>query len=474
MKKNRRIKKGKKSVHRFISGIGVYGFDKFEPLIMACLVTEDPLLLIGPTGTGKTYLLNKLSEVLGLDHRHYNASLISFDDIVGFPYPDENKEKVKYMQTESTIWGAESVLIDEISRCKPESQNKLFSLIYEKRIQGIKLERLRYRWAAMNPCQDAQKQDYTDNYLGSEPLDQALADKFAMFIDSNPWTQLSKSDKCLVANPLGEGVINPLNNLLVKKISYWKAAFPKILHENLKLVTTYSMTVSDALNSSGISFSPRRTRQLSRNLAAVITVSEEIDEDLFLLTLKCSLPHKCWGFYPSLIKIKAAHHLAWRLASSELAPWTISFFTASSLSKKLSIFLENCPSAQEGTEVIAEMLSKSSPLIAYAFAFVVYPVAAAGKLKIGAEGVEKLGKMAAEMLEVKKELSFSNVVVPGKIPNLSEISSYCASIKEKARRDRARQFLYACLAKKLDLKEAILLEKEIEECVQIIRERKLV
>ena len=73
---------------QYLPALGVYGFGEIEPVILAALVTGDPLLLIGASGTGKTYLLNSLSEALNLEHRHYNASLISFDDLVGFPYPD--------------------------------------------------------------------------------------------------------------------------------------------------------------------------------------------------------------------------------------------------------------------------------------------------------------------------------------------------------------------------------------------------
>lgn len=116
--------------------LGVYGFDRYEPIILAALITEDPMLLIGRSGTGKTFLLNSLSEALGLEHRHYNASLISFDDLVGFPYPDAENATVRFLETPATVWGAESVLIDEISRCKPEHQNRLFSLIHERRVQG--------------------------------------------------------------------------------------------------------------------------------------------------------------------------------------------------------------------------------------------------------------------------------------------------------------------------------------------------
>ena len=134
-----------------LSSLGAYGFEAQEPIILAALVTGDPLLLIGRSGTGKTFLLNSISEALGLAHRHYNASLLSFDDLVGFPYPDEGRTSVRFLETPATIWGAESVLIDEISRCKPEHQNRLFSLVHERRIQGLRLPQLRYRWAAMNP-----------------------------------------------------------------------------------------------------------------------------------------------------------------------------------------------------------------------------------------------------------------------------------------------------------------------------------
>ena len=77
------------------AAIGAYGFRKVQVALLAALVTEDPLLLIGRAGTGKTYLLNSISEALGLEHRHYNASLIAFDDLVGFPWPDDAREGIR-------------------------------------------------------------------------------------------------------------------------------------------------------------------------------------------------------------------------------------------------------------------------------------------------------------------------------------------------------------------------------------------
>src|SRR6478736_10908 len=206
-----------------LAALGAYGFDTQEPVILAALTTGDPILLIGRSGTGKTFLLNSISEALGLEHRHYNASLISFDDLVGFPYPDETKSSVRFLETPATVWGAESVLIDEISRCKPEHQNRLFSLVHERKIQGLPLTKLRYRWAAMNPC--SSDQSGGEEYLGAEPLDPALADRFAVVLEVGDWDALSDSDRRLVANPAGESVTSHDGGQLKASVAAWQSAF---------------------------------------------------------------------------------------------------------------------------------------------------------------------------------------------------------------------------------------------------------
>jgi MoxR-like ATPase len=66
--------------------------------------------------------------------------------------------------------------------CRPDVANKLFPLIHEKRIQGVAIERLRYRWAATNPPPDAQASDDDGRYDGVEPLDPTLADRLAFIV----------------------------------------------------------------------------------------------------------------------------------------------------------------------------------------------------------------------------------------------------------------------------------------------------
>jgi hypothetical protein len=145
--------------------LGLYGFERLAAVLVAALATEEPLLLIGPHGTAKSLLLTRVASALGLAYRHYNASLLNFDDLIGFPLPDR-EGKLSYLQTPATIWGAGAVIFDEISRFRPDIQNKLFPIIHERRAQGLALEGLRYRWAAMNPP----SADGDDTpYLGSEP-----------------------------------------------------------------------------------------------------------------------------------------------------------------------------------------------------------------------------------------------------------------------------------------------------------------
>ena len=116
-----------------LSSIGLFGLSHLEPVILAALVTEAPLLLIGPHGTGKSLLLTRIAGVLGLEFRHYNSSLLNFDDLVGFPLPDKDGS-LEYVKTPAAIWGAEAVIFDEISRCRPDIQNKLFPIQPSKRV----------------------------------------------------------------------------------------------------------------------------------------------------------------------------------------------------------------------------------------------------------------------------------------------------------------------------------------------------
>ena len=162
------------------------------------------------------------------------------------------------------------MLIDEISRCKPEHQNRLFSLVHERKIQGLPLTRLRYRWAAMNPCTTDQSSG--EEYLGAEPLDAALADRFAVILEVGDWDALSDADRQRVANPAGEGMTANDGGRLQTEVAQWQAAFVAQLDQCPASIVDYVCAVTTALREGDIRLSPRRARLLTRTLLAATIV----------------------------------------------------------------------------------------------------------------------------------------------------------------------------------------------------------
>jgi hypothetical protein len=60
----------RKHPESLLSQLGIIGLDSVEPAILGALIGGEPLLLIGLHGTGKSYLLNRISAGLGLEWRH--------------------------------------------------------------------------------------------------------------------------------------------------------------------------------------------------------------------------------------------------------------------------------------------------------------------------------------------------------------------------------------------------------------------
>jgi MoxR-like ATPase len=457
-----------------LAGLGVYGFDRIEPVILAALVTEDPLLLIGRSGTGKTFLLNSLSETLGLEHRHYNASLISFDDLVGFPYPDEEKAAVRFLETPATVWNAESVLIDEISRCKPEHQNRLFSLVHERRIQGMALARLRFRWAAMNPCSPDQRAgEGEESYLGSEPLDPALADRFALIVPVGDWDALSPTERLKVADPAGEGARSGDGGQLRRELEGWRAAFLERAESCPTEVVHYATAAVSAFLEAGVRLSPRRSRLLCRSLLAASVVCGGVEETLFRNVLECSLPQRAWGEEPAKEVVAAAHRLAWDSAMLiGRKKWVHDFHLENNLARKAALLFDCCPDADTASMAVAQALSREKKERAAAFAFTLYPAAIAGHLKIGAEGVQDLARLAGEVLSISTEISWQERISDKNTshPELVRIQRLLDGL-EGARQERARQLLYWCVANKIVPASPEQLEADLQACVEAVRER---
>lgn len=299
--------------------LGVVGFSSIEAPLLAALATDSPLLLIGPHGTAKSLLLNKIAEALDLSFRHYNASLLNFDDLVGFPLPSADGT-LQYVKTPAAIWGAGAVIFDEISRCRPDIQNKLFPIIHEHKVQGLPLVGLQYRWAAMNPP-DRDEDD--SGYLGSEPLDTALADRFPFVIDMPAWRTFTKEQQLEVIQSEDQSIDPVHAQRLVQTIARTKALLALTSEALEEGMAAYVQTMFALLLQAGIALSPRRCAMLYRaclsvNAAAMAIDSKASVTDTTLLALRSSLPQRALGIAISEVKLLSAHKEAMRLI--QLAP----------------------------------------------------------------------------------------------------------------------------------------------------------
>lgn len=320
-------------VARPLRALGLYGLDHLDAIVLAALASEAPMLLIGPHGSAKSALLNRAAAALKLDHRHYNASLVSFDDLLGFPVPNEARDGLQYLRTPATLWGAQSVFLDEISRCRPEVQNKLFSIVHERRAMGVALESLRYRWAAMNPpaaFDDAGDPD--DAYLGSQPLDPALADRFAFVVALPSLAELEPAERRLLiahgddapaggdASPAGDDGLPALVAATRERVALsveWFDAW----------VTGYVDALVAPLTEAKLAISGRRAAMLRRSTHFVHAAREVLAAagrdaadiaDSALEALRWGLPQRAQGRAPAESALLALHRHAVELAGEPL------------------------------------------------------------------------------------------------------------------------------------------------------------
>ncbi len=303
----------------FAESLGIRGWQRLDAILLAALAAEAPLLLVGAHGTAKSLLVERVAGALGHSFRHYNASLLNYDDLVGIPMPDETGRELHFAAAPGAVWGAEFVFLDEISRCRVDLQNKLFPLIHERRVAGVDLPALRHRWAAMNPPPAAQPAPGDDDYLGAEPLDPALADRFAFVVRVPTWDELGRDTRRAVV--LGGDPAPGHARLLRERVvrtAHLAAALAPGLRRRL---ADYVVTLVDRLADGDVRVSPRRARMLLENIVFVHAARLVLHgQDTRLAgssetALRNGLPHTAGAVPPEPALLIAAHRHAWDVAA---------------------------------------------------------------------------------------------------------------------------------------------------------------
>ncbi len=314
---------GKAATQRGIGlsrGLGIYGWSHLDPVLLAALASEAPLLLVGAHGTAKTLLVERLAAALKLELRHYNASLVNYDDLVGIPLPDD-AGNLRFVGTAAAIWDAEIVFFDELTRCRPDLQNKLFPIVHERRVAGVKLEKLQHRWAAMNPPSPDETEGVEgDVYLGAEPLDPALADRFPFVVRVPKWKNLTAEERRNVVGGQTD-VDAPAVLELIASCRSRVRSIPAAVREQ---VVEWAVALVDTLADAGVHLSPRRARMLvdaALGVHAARLVLHQCDdaanemERSAEIALRNGIPQTASEVPPSVGVVVGAHRQAWQISS---------------------------------------------------------------------------------------------------------------------------------------------------------------
>ncbi|MDO8599144.1 MAG: MoxR family ATPase [bacterium] len=393
--------------------LGIVGYDTIESVIIAALATEFPLLLIGPHGTAKSLLLNWLAEALGCSHRHYNAAMLNFDDLVGFPFPNDTKTALEYIPTRGSIWGARSVFIDEISRTRLDMQNRLFPIIHEKVIQGIPLPDLAFRWAAMNPpVTDAEDEVQTWRYEGSQPLDVALADRFPFVVALPPFATFSDADKLAVIR----GQPDPTRvagQRLQQRIAATVQAIAGVRTSISTNVGAYVHALLPFLEKMKRPISPRRGRMLHDVVIAVIaaelSVGRRDPKGAAYLALTNALPHPAYGETINASELLAAHQQAWKLAEIPPTDPKRIVFTESDPVKRVALALQVGLNDLDTSTLVQDAYAGLEPVDRLCFAVALYPIVSTTR-NLTAVAFEALAK---DWMDVENESERHHSVASG-------------------------------------------------------------
>lgn len=150
--------------------LGLVGWSQQEPTLLAALVANIPLLLVGSHGQGKTIFCERVAAALQLKFQPYDFSRLSKLELLGVLNPEGFKhQKLEYIETGTAVWNKEAVLFDEFTHGNPQMGSMIHELLTHHTVNGTRTKVQRF-FAACNPAGE-----YSTNFL-----DLATASRFVI------------------------------------------------------------------------------------------------------------------------------------------------------------------------------------------------------------------------------------------------------------------------------------------------------
>lgn len=154
----------------------LYGWDHLEPVLLGCLARGMNILLLGKHGCGKSSISRFFADAFSAETQakfiRYAMDKENLISMVGIPNVEDLKRgRITYATHERSIFNADVVLFDEITRAPKDSQNMVLEALEEKTIFGMPLK---YKFAIATANDES--------YKATFKLDPALMDRFVVII----------------------------------------------------------------------------------------------------------------------------------------------------------------------------------------------------------------------------------------------------------------------------------------------------
>ena len=166
------------------------------------------------------------------------------------------------------------------------------------------------------------------SYLGSEPLDPALADRFPFVVTVPGWPDLDARQRAAVVLGREDGPREAATEPLADLVARCAEQVPVVAAGLEEFGPAYVLALADQLGQASLPPSPRRCRMLFRSFAAVhaarLALGETpcLLEDSAWLALRTGLPQSAETSPPSLATLLGLHRQAWEIASTaQDSPW---------------------------------------------------------------------------------------------------------------------------------------------------------
>lgn len=371
-----------------LSPLGIHGWERIEPLLLAGVMLGEPTLLVGEPGSAKTYLGRVLSHALSSDRKelkygYYDLSRANFEDVIGFPNPEAFRQgRAEFIHNQATIWDKQIIMVDEVSRAQRETANKWLEILGVRTLMGQPLE-AKVILGGMNPPE----------HIGASTLPEAFADRFTLFIRLPSFSQMSKDTRGTIlrgnngldapavefwrGEEQGSRQIVPVDQSFEQAALSLRQVLQQAAHRYQQLeqsswaprVERYADLIGRAMLESQTSLEARRLKMIRRAILATAavrlaqteeaTLTEEIALSSAAQVVRSALPHPYTGQQAvSQEQIEAAHAQA--AAALKGDDSELELFAAQSQAEKLSLLLKGDfnPTTQE--KVCADFLADQS------------------------------------------------------------------------------------------------------------------